>query len=58
MEFLFSVEYPLVMKEPGGLGMDGAVQAAASISEAVDGECACTRAGREGKAGLDGENQQ
>lgn len=55
---MFSVEYPLVMKEPGGLGMDGAVQAAASISEAVDGECACTRAGREGKAGLDGENQQ
>lgn len=55
---MFSVEYPLVIKEPGGSGMDGAVQAAASINEAVDGECACTRVGREGKAGLDGENQQ
>lgn len=55
---MFSVEYPLLIKEPGGSGMDGAVQIAASISEAVDGECAHRRAVRVGKAGPEGENQQ
>lgn len=54
---LFSDESPLIIKEPGDMGM-GQVRQQASMSKGVDGKCACIRSGKVQKAGLHGESRQ
>lgn len=54
---IFCFESPLIIKEPGDMGM-GQFRQQASISKGVDGKCACIRSGRVQRAGFDGESWQ